>query len=103
MTETNQEVKDEVMKTNTNIGQLQAQIDTVKLYQNLLIEKAYQLEASQQETMQLVERSNTLLLQNKQAIEKIRARNNESINRASSYNYKQLDSFFSSRFNNKGY
>ena len=95
---TNQEIKQEVQKTNTTVSKLQSQIDSVRLFQDLLIQKTYELESSQEETKNMVERGNSLLYQNKLAIEKIRIDYNEKINNASNYNYHELDSFFSSRY-----
>ena len=95
---TNQEIKQEVQKTNTAVNKLQSQIDSVRLFQDLLIQKTYELESSQDETNKLIEKNNTLLYQNKLAIEKIRITHNEKINSASNYNYHELDSFFSSRY-----
>lgn len=95
---TNQEIKQEVQKTNTTISNLQNQIDSVRLFQDLLIQKTYELENAQDETKQMIQRGNNLLYQNKLAIEKIRIDYNEKINNASNYNYHELDSFFSSRY-----
>ncbi len=98
VTSTNLEVKSEVQKTQNTVNQLQSQIDTVRLYQDLLIDRTYLLENQQHVTNQLIERNNSLLMQNRLAIEKIRLENNEKISNASNYNYSQLDSFFSSRY-----
>jgi cell division protein FtsL len=98
MTTTNTEVKNEVQKTNEAVNQLQTRIDSVKAYQETLVERARELELAQQQTIQLIENGNYLLIQNRKALEKIRLENNERINSALSYNHAQLDSFFASRY-----
>jgi hypothetical protein len=98
MESTNHEVKAKVEETNNSVNQLQSKIDSVKAYQDILVDKTRQLELAQQQTMQLIETGNNLLVQNRRAIEKIRLENNEKITGAANYNYKQLDSFFSSRY-----
>jgi hypothetical protein len=98
MQATNKEVKAEVEKTHNTVNQIQSRIDSVRAYQDLLIQKTNQLEVAQQQTMHLIETGNSLLIQNRRAIEKIRLENNEKITGAANYNYKQLDSFFSSRY-----
>lgn len=94
----NEEVKAEVQRTHGTVNQIQSQIDSVRARQDLIVERTAQLEQAQRQTLQLLETGNSLLLQNKRAIEKIRLDNNEKISGAANYNYQQLDSFFSSRY-----
>lgn len=95
---TNQEIKEEVKSTNTTVSNLQKQIDSVMMFQNMLVQRTIDLENSQNETNRLIEKGNGLLYQNKLAIEKIRLEYNEKINNVSNLNYRELDSLFSNRY-----
>jgi hypothetical protein len=94
----NNEIKEEVRSTNKTVKKLQSQVDSVIWYQSLLMEKAENLESSQEENNRLIEQYNYLLIQNKTALEKIRLETNEKINNASRYNRRELDSFFAERY-----
>lgn len=94
----NDEIKAEIKAANTNVKKIQSQIDKVLSDQSFILIKTKQLEDTQEETIKLIEKGNSLLYQNKQAIEKIKIENNEKINRAGNYTQYQLDSFFTDRY-----
>jgi len=98
MSSTNMEVKSKVQETKDAVNKIQSQIDSVKAYQQTLVDRTRELEVAQQQTIQLIENGNYLLAQNRKALEKIRLENNERINSALNYNHAQLDSFFASRY-----
>ena len=94
----NDEIKAEIKAANTNVKKIQSQIDKVLSDQSFILIRTKQLEDTQEETIRLIEKGNSLLYQNKQAIEKIKIENNEKINRAGNYTQYQLDSFFTDRY-----
>lgn len=98
MDSSNQEIKQEVEQTHGTVQRLQTQIDSVMLFQGLLVQKTNELEATQEATQRLIEKGNSLLYQNVLAIEKIKIEYNEKVNAASNYNYHELDSFFTNRY-----
>jgi len=98
VTSTNLEVKAEVQKTQSAVNRIQQQIDTVRIFQDMLIDRTFLLENQQMLTRQLIDENNRVLSENRKVLEKIRSQNNEKISNASNYTYMQLDSFFSSRY-----
>lgn len=94
----NSQIVDEVSKTNETVENLEKQIDSVKMYQELLLQRTYDLENTQSETLKEMEKYNNLLNQNRVTLEKIRIDYNEKIKNVSNFNYSDLDSFFASRY-----
>jgi uncharacterized protein YoxC len=96
----NNDIKNEVAKTNSTIENLETQIDSVKMYQELLLQRTYDLEENQATANKEIEKNNALLNQNKVTLEKIRYEYNEKINNVSTFSYSELDSFFAKRYKN---
>jgi hypothetical protein len=94
----NDELKQKIESTNQAVDHIESKIDSIKQYQELLYVRTWELEKAQDETLRMIDRGNSLLIQNKISLEKIRFDYNEKINGAGSYNYNQLDSFFTDRY-----
>jgi hypothetical protein len=73
-------------------------IDSVKIYNEFISEKIFQIEASQQAFNDIININNTLIEENNKELSKLKRNYNAKINDANSFNVSQLDSFFTARY-----
>jgi hypothetical protein len=92
------EQKEEIKQAKQEIKINNQKIDSIKLDQNFLLSRIYEVEKNQLMFYSLIDENNKLIVKNNKELNNLKRIYNEKINNINSYNYKQLDSFFTNRY-----
>ena len=85
----------EALKDNKKI---EMKIDTLKMDNQFIVERMYELEKKQTLFFDMINQNNDLIKENNKELIKLKKIYNEKINSVNGYNVSQLDSFFTNRY-----
>jgi hypothetical protein len=77
---------------------IESKIDSVKIYNESISNKIFQIEANQQAFTDIINKNNLLIENNNKELTKLKQNYNAKINNANNFNVNQLDSFFTARY-----
>jgi hypothetical protein len=90
----------EVKEALRDNKKLEVKIDSIKLNNDFITSRMYELEKKQTMFFDMVNQNNDLIKENNKELLKLKQIYNDKINSINTYNVSQLDSFFAKRYKN---
>jgi septal ring factor EnvC (AmiA/AmiB activator) len=88
----------ELKENNEKIERVEYKLGEQQMQLNMINEQLFELDTNQNKYIQAIKENTRMQYLNYRQMQQIKSLYNEKINTANSYNYRQVDSFFSNRY-----